>query len=322
MRRLAALGFLLVACSSQPQPVAVSTSSAAAAPSPASCRLAVIQGSRGQGAGPQTPGFLNLRDLTFSADPSAGDGMFYDKPLKRWVPWGPPALSADGASYAYVDGDQTSSRIHIVDVRTNVDMVLASGGPWRLAGLQPDAAYVMGLKYLPYSEAYGVMAVGTGLWKVPLTGGDPKQLTNDSRNWPFVTAGAAWGDSSTYDVAGGPNDVVRLDLKTLQTTIWLDPGMRSYLLGFDAGGAPLIASSAAGEHLWHVRGPGEAVELWSGPANGVRPYAPLAADAGTTWFSSINQTLSWSIFRYTAATGMKVVANFTDHPVTVAGPCA
>ena len=98
--------------------------------------------------------------------------------------------------------------------------------------------------------------------------------------------------------------------------------MRSYLLGFDAGGAPLIARSDADEHLWRVRGPGDAVELWSGPTNGVRPYAPLAADAGTTWFSSNNQTPSWPIFRYTAAAGMKVVASFSDHPVSVAGPCA
>src|ERR1700730_6722679 len=196
MRRLAAFGFLLVACSSQPQPVAVSTSSAAAAPSPASCRLAVIQGSRGQGAGPQTPGFLNLRDLTFSADPSAGDGMFYDKPLKRWVPWGPPALSADGSSYAYVDGDRTSSKVHLVDVATNADVVLAARGPWRLVGLEPDAVYVMGIKYLPFSEAYGVLAVGQGLWKVPLHG-NPTQLTSsDGRKWSFIGGGGAWGDGS------------------------------------------------------------------------------------------------------------------------------
>ncbi len=327
MRRLAWLALLLVACSAQP-PAAAGPPNAAARvssePSPWSCRLPIIAGFIGQGSDPQTAGFLSLpgSDFNFTPATDAGDGMYYDRPLARWVPWGPPALSDDGSTYAYVDGDSSSSRVHLVDVRTRRDIVLAEGGPWRVVGLQPDAVYVMLIEYLPNSEAYGAMSVGRGLWKVPLKGGVPAQLTSDSRNWPFVAAGAAWGDGSTFDVAGGPNDVVRLDLRTLKLTTWFAPGARSYVIAIDAGGMPLIMSEAADEELWRVPAPGHAVKVWSGPTDGPRPFSPVAVDGGVIWFSSANMTPSWSIYRYSGSRGMELVANFSDHPVSVAGPCA
>jgi len=87
-------------------------------------------------------------------------------------------------------------------------------------------------------------------------------------------------------------------------------------------GVPLIMSEAADEELWRVPAPGGAVKVWSGPTNGPRPYDPIAADGATVWLSSANTTPTWSIFRYTAAAGVELVANFSDHPVAVAGPCA
>jgi hypothetical protein len=260
--------------------------------------------------------------LTFTPAIDAADGMFYDRPLKRWVPWGPPALSADGSSYAYVDGDNASSKVHLVDVRTKTDVVLATGGPWRLVGLQPDAVYLMSIRYLPYSEAYGVLAVGQGLWKVPF-GGDPIQLTNnDGRNWSFIGGGAAWGDGSGYNIAGKPNDVVRFDLLTKELTTWFDHGTRAWVLGVDSAGAPLIWSDLSDDEIWRATAPGSAVRLWSGSMDGSRPYAPIAVDGGTVWFSSDSLRPSWQIYRYTVGHGMEVVATFTNHPVTVAGPCA
>ena len=317
MRWIALVALALCACS--PQPAATGSP---AAPSAWSCRLPVVSGSRGQGAGPQTPGFLNLPANTFTPAGGTGNGMFYDRPLKRWVPWGPPALSADGATYAYVDGDNTSSRVHVVDVTTGADVVLATGGPWRLVGLQPDGVYVMSVKYLPYSEAYGVLAVGQGLWKVPLQGA-PTQLTHDDgRNWSFIGGGAAWGDGSGYNIAGKPNDVVRFDLRTGELTTWFDHGTRAWVLGVDTGGAPLIFSDLSDEEIWRVPAAGAGTEIWSGASGGARPYGPVAFDGGTVWFSSDSLTPGWQIYRYTAAHGMELAAAFTDHPVTVAGPCA
>jgi hypothetical protein len=47
----------------------------------------------------------------------------------------------------------------------------------------------------------------------------------------------------------------------------------------------------------------------------------LPVISGTIWFSSANATRTWTIFRY-RGTGMEVMADFSDHPVSVAGPCA
>jgi hypothetical protein len=316
MRWVAAFAFLLVACSAQP-PV---SASATPSPSPSTCRLPVISGSIGQGSGPQTPGFLTLPGLTFTPDPNAGDGVYYDGPLKQWVPWGPPALSADGTSYAYVDGVQNSSRVHVVDVATKRDTVLVDGGAWSLVGLAPDAVYLMKIEFLPYSEAYGVLVLGHGLWMVPLTGGAPEQLTSDSRSWT-LGLGAAWGSGSTVNIAGGPNDIIRFDLKTKQSAVWFARDTRAFVLGTDDIGTPVIMSEADDEELWMVPTPESKVEIWSGPTNGPRPWAPVAFNGGTTWFSSDNATRTWTIFRYTGP-GMEVMADFSDHPVSVAGPCA
>jgi hypothetical protein len=93
------------------------------------------------------------------------------------------------------------------------------------------------------------------------------------------------------------------------------------VLGTDDRGTPLILSEAADEELWIIPTPDSRFEVWSGPTDGPRPAAPIA-DGSAVWFSSANTARSWTIFRYTAAGGLAVIANFTDHPVTVAGPCA
>lgn len=247
--------------------------------------------------------------------------MFYDRPLARWVPSGPPALAADGRSYAFADGDSKSSRVHLVDLLSNSEVVLAQGGPWRVVGLQPDGVYVMLLEYLPPSPAFGQIVAGRGLWKVPRTGGAPVRLTTDSREW-LVEGGAAWGAGSTVDVAGGPNDIVRLDLGTNELTTWFAPGQRSHVLAVDASGVPLIMTEAADEEIWRVPAPGGGVKVWSGSTDGPRPSYPVAVDGGVVWMSSGNFTHSWSIFRYSGDRGLELAANFTDRPVTVAGSCA
>ena len=137
-------------------------------------------------------------------------------------------------TYAYIDGNQQSSRIHLVDLRTNHDKLLAEGGPWRIVGLRPDAVYVERLEYFD-TNAYGLLAVSRGLWCVP--------------------------------------------------------------------------------------SPDAPVKVWTG-TNAIGPDYPIAVDGGVVWFSSRTQTPAWAIYRYSADRGLDLVANFTDHPVTVAGPCA
>src|SRR5712692_4870251 len=236
MRRLALLGALVVACTAQPSastssPTTSATSTPSATPVTSPCPLAVIQGSPGQGSGPQTPGFLTIPGDVFTPAVDAGDGMFYDRPLKRWIGWGPPAMSADGTRYAYAEfiSATKTSRIHLVDVRSGTDRIVASGGPWVGVGLEADAFYAMSIDFIQ-SAAYGNLQVDKGLWKVPLDRSSPAQLTSDARNWAWVADGGVYGDRSSMDVAGGPNDVVRFDLRTGQVTSWFDPHARSTVL--------------------------------------------------------------------------------------------
>jgi hypothetical protein len=317
VRRLGWLAVLLVACSAQPS---TSAGSPGASPSATTCKLAVIAGTHGQGSGPQQAGFLSLPGSTFAPAPGAGDGMFYDRPLKRWVPAGPPALAANGLAYAFVDGDTRVSRLHLVDLITGGDVVLASGGPWRVAGVEPDAVYVMLIEYME-TQAYGELPIGHGLWRVPRAGGPPVELTRDSRGWE-VLGGAAWGGGSTLDVAGGPNDIVRLDLSTGKVKTWFAPGKRSFVIAVDRGGAPIVMAEAADRSMWRVASPGNAVKVWSGTVDGLGPDYPVATDGDVIWFSSRSGTPTWAIYRYSPDLGLQQAAVFTDHPVSVAGPCA
>lgn len=283
----------------------------------------MIQGSPGQGSGPQTPGFMTIPGNTFVAATDAGDGMFYDRALKRWIGWGPPAMSADGTRYAYVEflSATKTSRVHVVDVRSGTDQVIASGGPWLGVGLDGDAVYVERYEFME-SVAYGTLEVGKGLWKVPLNGGAPAQLTSDSRNWAWVANGYAYGDRSTVDVAGGPNDVARLDLHSGQITTWFNPNMRASVLAVDATGAVLVTTEASDEEIWRVTKPGEAVEVWSGPTDGFRPAPPVAVDGSDVWLSGASFSRAWAIYHYSPQGGMQQAAIFTDRPISVAGPCA
>lgn len=319
MKGLAALALLVMACGQQ----TASSPTSSPAATPMVCRLAVIQGGTGQGSGLRTPGFLTLPGQAFAPATDAGDRMFYDKPLKQWVPWGGPSLSADGKRYAYAEflSDTKMSKIHLVDVLANSDVVEAAGGPWVGVGLEGNAFYVMRIEFMS-TVAYGNIEVGKGLWKVPLDGGAPTQLTSDARHWAWVANGGVYGDASTVDVAGGPNDVVRYDLRSGQVTTLFDVHQRSRVLSVDATGAALIVAEADQAQVWRAPQAGSAVQVWSGATDGPVPEGPVAVDGTDVWLSGSSLRHEWAIYHYSLQNGMQQAASFTDRPVTVAGPCA
>src|SRR2546421_5535246 len=232
-----------------------------------------MQGAPGQGSGPQTPGFLTVPGNQCTPAIGAGSAIFYDKQLDQWIPRNSSTLSPDGTSYVYLEGDVNTSRIHLVNIRTKADVVLASGGPWQGVGFDADWFYVMRLEFVD-SAAYGRLGISKGLWKVPLAGGSPVQLTSDARGWVAVAHGGVYGAGITGDVAGGPNDVGRLDVKTMQITTWFDKHARSRVLAVEANGAALVMTEAGAEEMWWVTAPGSAGGVWSGPTDAVRPGPP------------------------------------------------
>ncbi len=334
MRRLALLGALLVACSSQsaasvsspgasavsasPRAGVVSDGPVSASPVSSGCRLAVMQQPPSKEAG---PGFLTLPAASLSSAADAGAGMFfYDRQLQRWVPDGPPGLSPDGLRYAYVEGDRTTSRAHLVDLAAGSDRVVASGGPWRAVGLASDAIYVMRIEYQD-SVAFGTLQIGRGLWRVPLDGTAPSQLTTDARGWDWVSGDGVFGGDITTNIAGAPNDIVRLDMQTRQQTTWFSHNVRSRLIAVDPSGAAFIITDANDEELWRVTRPGTETEIWSGATDGIQPDGPVAVDGSDVWFSSSSVTPGSAIYNYSAQNGLRQAASFNDRTITVAGPC-
>jgi len=305
---------VLGACSAQSSG---STGSPGASPA-TSCRLPVIAAVRGQGAGPLQAGFISLPATTLDPDPQAAGGLFYDRPLGRWVAVSPPTLSADGLSYAFFDGGTKPGNLELADLKTGSFRLLATGGPWRVVGIGGDAVYVMQMEYGD-SAAYGRLGVSRGLWKVPLAGGVPARLSTDSMDWTWVDRRAVYAASTTSDVAGGPAPVVRFDLTTGQALTWFDGGARTQLFAVDASGAGYALTEAAEEVLWRIPATGKPVKIWSGTADAIRPWGPVAVDGSQVWFSSSAPTPEWAIYHYSPQHGLQQVAHFSDHPVSVAG---
>ena len=314
MSRFVLLAFLVASCVSQP--VASITT-----PSPAVCRLPVIQGSPGQGSGPQTAGILTIPGGQFTAATDAANGMSYDRVLKRWIQAPLSSLTPDGLRYVYADHNQQLSTFHVVDLKTDRDTVIGSTGSWVGAGLDNIALYAMKVDFQD-SLAYGQVGISRGLWKIPLDGTPPVQLTADARRWVLAAAGGIYGDSSTGDVAGAPNDVVRFDLSTGNTITWFAPHKRSRVIAVDGNGAAFVITEAADEELWRVTEPGTATEIWSGATDVIRPDGDVAVDGSEVWFNSSSLKREWAIYRFTASTGLKQMVSFIDRPYSVAGPCS
>ncbi|HET7465562.1 MAG TPA: hypothetical protein VFL29_02745 [Candidatus Dormibacteraeota bacterium] len=310
------LALALVSCSTQPPTGRASPTSTA----PASCRLPVVAAAKGQGSGPLQAGFITLPTSAFAPDPGAAGGSFYDRALQRWVAVAPPVLSADGLSYAYFDGGTKQGNVELADLRSGTFRLLTSGGPWQVVGIGTGAVYLMQMEFVN-SAAYGLVGIGRGLWQVPLSGGTPIRLTTDSLNWTWVDSRAVYAAGVTSDVAGGPNPVVRFDLGTGQVATWFDRGARTRLLAVDASGAGLAIMEGADEELWRIPVSGEPVKVWSGATDAIRPWGPVAVDGTDVWFSSSASTPQWAIYHYSPQLGLRQVALFSDHPVTVAGPC-
>jgi hypothetical protein len=314
--RLAWLALAMVACSTQPQ-----TGGAGPTTSPSvACRLPVIAASHGEGSGPLQPGFISLPATTFTPDPASAGGSFYDQALQRWVAVGPPTLSADGLSYAFFDGGTKPGNLELADLASGGFRLLATGGPWQVVGTGRDAVFVMQMEYVE-SAAYGRLGISHGLWKVPVSGGAPVKLTGDSLDWSWVDGRAVYAAGDTQDMAGGPNPVVRFDLSTGRVGTWFDGGARTSVLVVDTAGTALVITEGAEEALWRIPATGGPVKVWSGAPDSIHPWAPVAVDGAGVWFSSASSAPQWAIYHYTPSTGLRQVAAFPDHPVTVAGAC-
>jgi streptogramin lyase len=276
--------------------------------------------------------FLSLRDGNVTDDPNGTfslDGSHwqslaapvlqgnlpatYESAAKRWVP--ASAISPDGSRYSYVDYLQPGvPRVHVADVATGADRVLAlPDGYWAVIAFTTDGIYL--------DQRYE--GIGPGLTLVNPDSGAIQTVFNDAAV-ALISGHVAWIDTrdNTDPLPGpggigpAPNEILRRDLTTLQTTTWLyRSGFGLYAVA--AAGDSIIVSGndTSSSYLWLMNGPGQAVPIDVPETGDAVPLSQgLVADANGWWLGSLD-----GIYLWTQHTGAILVSESLASP---AGACA
>ena len=180
----------------------------------------------------------------FGSDPYAT----YLRSANRWVPANWPYILPDGSRYVVWESLEQQppyrTRLHLVETATGQERVLTVE-----MGIGTRDAYFFH-SYAPEGIYLVAATVGTsgghGLWLLDTNTGLRREIT-PSGSWSMVAAGGAWANANDDTVAPAPpgyagsNSVVRLDLRTGQTQVWLvTPGRQIDIVGVDQAGRPLV----------------------------------------------------------------------------------
>src|SRR5712691_2225304 len=239
-------------------PTVADASGSGGAPSSINCRLAVYVGPPGSG------GFIVFPGNTFIADPASGVtapspspggptpspvqggygpggqyGMSYDHAFSRWLPVSRQSVSADGKRYAFA----TADGIYVVIVSSGAVTEMGAGRQWTVVSVGADGVYAT----VPNTA---------GLWLLPYSGASPRQLIATGY-WQAVSGSTAYGTPTSAVPYGTANTIQQLDLLSGAIRDYFTrPGMRGYVAGFDAQGAPIIFASGqypngtSGSDVW------------------------------------------------------------------------
>jgi len=241
---------------------------------------------------------------------------YYDRPFRRWLPVSDATqVSPDGSHYVYLTLQPIQRTVvHVVDVRTGAEKV------WHIMpGFWWPVAYTQQGIYL--HQAYE--GVGPGLWLLSLDTGAFKSVFTDGRV-TYVDGDTAWlGDRNPADklpdvsaMGGATNEVLRRDLVSAKTTVWLyKPGTNMFVVG-TAGGKPILwIYDGAVTTYWIVNAPSQAQKMDFPFDSDQNPSERgFTADAAGVWVGSDEGVYLW-----TARTGAVLM---TDQPATPAGSCA
>jgi hypothetical protein len=233
-------------------------------------------------------------------------------------------VAPDGSYYVYDEssGNPEVDRVHVVDLATSADRVIAQGGVdtgYGAFDVEADGIYAG-----RFSNGPGTPP---GLWRLnPKTGAATR--LDATQRWQWISGGYAFATvpNSTDPVTtqGGPvpDTLLRLDLRTGVVQEWLRKrGVFPNVIGFDWNGRPLVVLGQTLRDLFVVTG-----------ASTVQPFphatpdvtfsqvtpSVLASPAGF-WF-----TADQGLFSYSGPTGFqKLWSNPSSGGlyVVVAGPC-
>lgn len=292
---LGLLALVLVGCGS------VATVQPSPTPNPAvlNCRLPVALTST---TGGKDPAFIQFPEAkltaatirSFLGTQLRGYGApAYDQPLATWLPVPPAYVSPDGARYAYADADwtagiPTSTRVHVVDVRSGRDRVVFDKGAYDVVAFTAIGVFVV--HHLPQTDS------SDGLWLLNPDTATLQKLTSAGTEWYTVGAEAAWsGDLVPGDTTPGKiqaDRLVRLDLRNGAVTPWFyRQGQQITVLGLDPQGHPLVeVGSETKTELWLATAANTATLINSGggwgAANDLGPNWPVVADSHGVWMNT------------------------------------
>ena len=200
----------------------------------------------------------------------------------------------------------SGSQVHVVDAVSGVDKIIYDGPQYSVIDFSAEGIYLQ-----RWTE--GRLA---GLALLNPAGGEPVQITTDSRSWTLVGSGAAWAVDELDTV------LERLDLKSLAVETWLHSpaGDKVSIVAVDAGGAPFVLQSGASQQLLLVPKP-DAPQVINDNFRSV--FLGVSHDTNGIWFGGPEWN---SVSLYTPETGLVRMATIGSSPsqdyVKVAGGCA
>jgi hypothetical protein len=280
------------------------------------CRLPVSNGQPGSG------GFIVFPGGKFVADPASNVvvsgvptpspgpygyqgnfyGLTYDRAYSKWLPVPATMVSPDGSRYVF----PSAGSVYVLSAKGGpiTELGADSGRGWNIFGVGTEGVYAN-------PQAQGQQAVA-GLWLLPFTG-SPRQVTT-SGYWFTVGRGAAYGYPAPAVPSGAVQSLLRLDLKTGASTVWLpDVPSNSSILGFDFQGNPIVMQQNNPPNLVVVTAPGQTVTLVDGSVQNFY-VSWVLADSHGIWMASGDGT-----YLFRTGFGMEKVSDVTG---PFAGPCA
>ncbi|HVH65538.1 MAG TPA: hypothetical protein VM674_05835 [Candidatus Acidoferrum sp.] len=294
-------------------PVATASTTATASGG-LNCRLPIV--TTDTGGQVQHAGFLSIPSGTFAPDPRGTPapkplnyGLAFDRGYDKWLPVNWRLVSDDGSRYVYADYPNPDplaagahSVIHIVNVATGADRVLASSGQYIIMDYTGNDVYLtqwVGGHDGPGPQVQWVLNPSTGV--VTALPGGPKYGY-------WVSAGAGWrtdyntADPTVHNGPSGGNRLIRIDLATGAETTWLYQQGADWVqvLGFDLKGHPIVGVGAGNTiTIWLLSDVAHRSQIASGPAF----YSGAVGDSNGIWLSGSDGT-----YLYTPIAGLQKMA--------------
>jgi hypothetical protein len=247
----------------------------------------------------------------------------YDKAFERWLPVPRDNISPDGKHYTYADLPAVDGRpVHVVDLASGADHAF-SPGPLPTDSSAVAVDYENEGVYL--AEQPSGPSGPIGLWLLdPSNAYGAVRMVDNTHMCQYIAGGGAWGtaDPLTGHGPGPGSRLVRMDLKTGAIVSWYKrTDVEFTVAGADGSGHPILQVSKVGTpQLLLITAANSATILLPAPGSAVPSLSNVihpVTDTHGIWFGDTSGSLSL----YTAATGIKKMAQVGSGNVTAGGGC-